>query len=55
MDNLQSAVKIQDRTEFIEFRAEYEENLLCSLPIAFAQFCGSKTDANVNTQDTVRY
>jgi len=55
VDNLQSAVKIQDRTEFIEFRAEYEENLLCSLPIAFAQFCGSKTDANVNTQDTVRY
>jgi hypothetical protein len=25
VDNLQSAVKIQDRTEFIDFRAEYEE------------------------------
>jgi len=55
VDNLQSAVKIQDRTEFIDVRAEYEENVLCTLPIPFAQLCGSKTAANVNTQDTVRY
>ena len=55
MDNLQSAVKIQDRTKFIDFRAEYEENVLCTLPVPFAQLCGSKTAANVNTQDTVRY
>lgn len=55
VDNLQSAVKIQDRTEFIDFRAEYEENVLCTLPIPFAQLCGNKTATIVNTQDTVRY
>ena len=56
VDNLQSSVEaIQDKTEFIDFKAQYEENVLYTLPTPFAQFCGSKIAANLNTEDTVRY